>query len=62
MKKVFVASIVFGAIALSSCKKDYECKYNSPHIKDKIHNDLKKSEAEDAEDACVASGGSWSKR
>jgi hypothetical protein len=61
MKKVLFVGMVFGAMALTSCKKDYKCTYDlgGLEVVDK-HNDLNKDEADTKEAQCKVLGGTWS--
>lgn len=53
MKKVFLGALVFGALALTSCKKDYTCTIGEGDTKVvKEYNDLDKDEAEKREKEC----------
>ncbi|HLV41714.1 MAG TPA: hypothetical protein VKY37_05505 [Brumimicrobium sp.] len=66
MKKVLFVGMVFGALALTSCKKDYTCTYKVPGSPDNVvnYNDLKKGDAEDAKKACESGVvvGTWSSK
>ena len=65
MKKVLFVGMVFGALALTSCKKDYTCTYGSGDTKVVTEfKDLKKSEADDAEKACTTGliVGTWASK
>lgn len=67
MKKVIFAGafLFLGAMSLTSCKKDYQCKV-SASAGDQTYSattdfdDLSKSEAEDKKDQCEKGGGEWS--
>lgn len=53
MKKVLFVGMVFGALALTSCKKDYKCTYGDGDTKlVKEYKDLTKDEAEEQEKDC----------
>ncbi|HLV41715.1 MAG TPA: hypothetical protein VKY37_05510 [Brumimicrobium sp.] len=63
MKKVLFVGMVFGALALTSCKKDYKCTTTvggSEVVTN--YNDLTKGEAEDQKKECESGlvKGSWS--
>ncbi|WP_107039676.1 hypothetical protein [Brumimicrobium mesophilum] len=62
MKKVLFVGMVFGALALTSCKKDYTCEYDSVFYDDVTYPDLDKDEASAAETICKAQGGTWSEK
>ncbi len=69
MKKVLFVGMVFGALALTSCKKDYTCTQKIPAIgpipaQEVVtdFNDLNKSDADDAEKACKSIGGTWASK
>ena len=59
MKNLFILT-VFALLALTSCKKDYVCSFDSELIPDVEYNDLDKDEAEAAETACELVDGDWS--
>jgi len=65
MKKVLFVGMVFGALALTSCKKDYKCEV-SVTVNGQTtsgvteHKDLSKSDAKDMEESCEKGGGTWS--
>ncbi|RYM35110.1 hypothetical protein ERX46_06960 [Brumimicrobium glaciale] len=59
MKKVLFIGMIFGGLALTSCKKDYVCKFDSAFFADVEYPDLKKSQADTAETQCKAAGGTW---
>jgi len=65
MKKVLFVGMVFGALALTSCKKDYKCEVSTTingqtSSVSSEHKDLSKSDAKDLEEACEKGGGTWS--
>lgn len=63
MKKVLglAAFAVLGVVALSSCKKDYTCSVTVGGITASAdYLDLDKTQADAAETACEAGGGTWS--
>ncbi len=73
MKKVLFVGMVFGALALTSCKKDYTCTFKTPAIDmggitfpaqeiTTDHNDVKKSDAKDLEKECKGAGGTWASK
>jgi len=55
MKKVLFLSLVFGGLALTSCKKDYECecKYNLGGEPITHTFDIKDVKKKDAEAGCT---------
>ena len=60
MKKVLFVGMVFGALALTSCKKDYTCTLGSGDMKIvQEYNDLNKDDADTAETQCEVVGGTW---
>ncbi|HZH85671.1 MAG TPA: hypothetical protein VFD77_00045 [Brumimicrobium sp.] len=61
MKKVLFVGMVFGALALTSCKKDYTCKHTDSFY-DQEYKDLSKTQATAAKSTCTLSGGTWSKK
>lgn len=54
MKKVLFLSLVFGGLALTSCKKDYtcECTYEVLGVKSNASVEFKDVKKKEAEDAC----------
>ena len=67
MKTVLFLGLMFGALALTSCKKDYECEVTvssgeETYSETADYPDLNKSDAEDAEKACEDAGGTWSEK
>ncbi|PKR81169.1 hypothetical protein CW751_06180 [Brumimicrobium salinarum] len=67
MKKVLFVGMVFGALALTSCKKDYECEVSvtvngETASSSATFEDLSKSEAKDKEEECENGGGKWSEK
>ena len=54
MKKVLFVGLFFGALALTSCKKDYtcECKYDLNGSATTHEFAIKDAKKKDAEDAC----------
>ena len=64
MKKVLFVGLVFGALALTSCKKDYTCTIKMPGMADTVvaYNDLKKADADKAETTCKAASGTWASK
>ncbi|RFC53293.1 hypothetical protein [Brumimicrobium aurantiacum] len=63
MKKVLFVGIVFGSLALTSCKKDYTCTYGEGETKVvEEHKDLTNDEAEDKKADCEGGviEGTWS--
>lgn len=61
MKKTLALALIAGGIfTLASCKKDYTCTVSVLGIESTVeYNDLDKDEAEAAETACTAAGGTW---
>ena len=60
MKKVLFVGMVFGALALTSCKKEYTCEYTNG---DKVtYNDKDHSDAQikSYKAACAITDGKWS--
>lgn len=55
MKKVLFLSLVFGGLALTSCKKDYtcECKYNLGGEAITHKFEIKDAKKKDAEAGCT---------
>lgn len=64
MKKVLFLGLMFGALALTSCKKDYTCTIEFSQQDDEVveYNDLNNSDADDAKSSCEAAGGDWSEQ
>ncbi|PWH81370.1 hypothetical protein [Brumimicrobium oceani] len=62
MKKVLFVGMVFGALALTSCKKDYTCDFGMEGVPNQEYTDLDKDEADAAESACKLVGGTWSEK
>lgn len=62
MKKVLAISAfaILGVAALSSCKKDYTCKYASGG--ESTYTGLSKAQATSAKSACTLSNGTWEKK
>jgi hypothetical protein len=60
MKKVLFIGMIFGGLALTSCKKDYVCDYGVDGVPNQEFNDLDKDDAETGETACKLVGGTWS--
>ncbi|RYM35111.1 hypothetical protein ERX46_06965 [Brumimicrobium glaciale] len=63
MKKVLFVGMVFGAMALTSCKKDYKCEVGSGDTKIVTeYKDLTQSEADAQEKDCETGiiKGTWS--
>ena len=63
MKKVLgvAAFAVLGVVALSSCKKDYQCSFTTSGITTSVdYPGLNKADAESVETTCKAAGGTWS--
>ena len=63
MKKVLLAGAfaVLGVVALSSCKKDYQCSWSSNGTTfSQDYPGLDKDAADAAEANCKAVGGTWS--
>ena len=69
MKILLLVAMIFGGLALTSCKKDYVCTTTvpsffpgmAPSVTETPFNDLNKSDAEDAEAECETGGfGVWS--
>lgn len=60
MKKIMFLGVVFGSLALTSCKKDYKCSYDlgGVEVVDTFEN-LDKDEAETKETQCEVLGGKW---
>ena len=54
MKKVLFLSLVFGGLALTSCKKDYtcECTYDLLGVQTSTSVEFKDVKKKEAEDAC----------
>ncbi len=53
MKKVLFVGMVFGALALTSCKKDYKCTYGTGDTKVvKEFNNLTKDQADEEKKNC----------
>jgi len=63
MKKVLgvAAFAVLGVVALSSCKKEYQCSYTLNGVTvSQDYTDLDKSSADAQETLCTLGGGTWS--
>lgn len=67
MKKIIYAGafLFLGTMALSSCKKDYQCKISvtvngQTSSVSTDFNDLSKSDAKDKQKTCEDGGGTWS--
>ena len=63
MKKVLFVGMVFGALALTSCKKDYKCTYGTGDLQGvKQYKDLTKKEADEKKKECETGVivGTWS--
>ncbi|HLV41713.1 MAG TPA: hypothetical protein VKY37_05500 [Brumimicrobium sp.] len=60
MKKVLFVGMAFGALALTSCKKEYKCEY--PNGSKAVYNDKdhSSSEIKSAKVACAITDGKWS--
>lgn len=57
MKKLLFVGFVFGALALTSCKKDYVCTYNQNiagmEVSGEVeYNDVKNKDKDEVEKAC----------
>ena len=59
MKKLLVVAVVFGGLALVSCKKSYTCTFTSPDAVAE-YDKLSSSEADEVKETCEAAGGTWS--
>lgn len=62
MKKMLVVGMVFGALALTSCKKDYTCTYGENDIDPYTYTDLNKTQKTAAKSACELAGGTFAKK
>ncbi|HTO35663.1 MAG TPA: hypothetical protein VL021_01645 [Brumimicrobium sp.] len=62
MKKLLFVGVVFGALALTSCKKDYVCTYSNStggvEVSGEVeYSDIKNKDKDEVEKACKALGG-----
>ncbi|WP_107039675.1 hypothetical protein [Brumimicrobium mesophilum] len=63
MKKVLFVGMVFGALALTSCKKDYKCTTEVAGVENvETYKDLDKDEADEKKQECETGivSGTWS--
>lgn len=63
MKKVFMGAVVFGALALTSCKADYKCTTTVAGVEEvERYDNLTKDQAEEQEKECESGlvSGVWS--
>ncbi|PWH81369.1 hypothetical protein [Brumimicrobium oceani] len=60
MKKVLFVGMIFGGLALTSCKKDYKCTYDLGGVEVvDTYDNLDKDEADSKESQCEVLGGDW---
>ncbi|HZH85672.1 MAG TPA: hypothetical protein VFD77_00050 [Brumimicrobium sp.] len=62
MKKVLFVGMVFGALALTSCKKEYQCAYPGGAVTTYSEKDYSDSEISTAKTACIFLDGTWSEK
>lgn len=60
MKKVFFVGMVFGALALTSCKKEYTCEYSDGTKVSYSEDDYSDEQIKDRKAACLLTDGTWS--
>jgi hypothetical protein len=60
MKKVLFVGMVFGALALTSCKKEYTCDFADGQSQTYSEKDFTDAQISAAKTGCNISGGTWS--